>query len=141
MDIRKAQLGLVWVTEHDVVFAIETKALARRLDVSVQCVNRWSRGDKIPQTAQLALRYLMGFIDHKNWRDWRVSDRTGRLCAPNLYAFMPAELEHWSLVFDMNRALRRELQKAEKLAPPAAVKGSAKILPFKRKDELACGFQ
>ena len=99
------------MTEESVVLALATDELATRLGVTVQTVNRWTRGDPPSPTAVLALRYLMGFIDNSAWRDWRVDHRSDKLCAPNGFSFRPAELEHWELVFHTNESLWRERRK------------------------------
>lgn len=93
--------------------------VAHELGVTPQTVLRWARGERIPKAAQLALRgRIVGELLADGWAGWRVWD--GRLWAPNGYGFHPAEIEHWSLAWQMNRALQRRVRELERRGPQAA---------------------
>lgn len=109
MEIRKVQPGVVWVLSKDLSMTRYVDELAEELGVTPQTIRRWYRGERITPMAQLALRFLLGEINHPNWKDAHVSERDGKLWMSNGFGFQPGELEYVSLVYQTNRSLWRSV--------------------------------
>lgn len=128
MEIRRTGPGTCWVIDGPHVRPFTIPALAATLGVTVQTVRRWCRGDPIPRTAELALRFITGALDHPGWRDWRIGP-DGRLCAPSGHTWQPVELEGYELLFSTNRVLWQRLAELDnKPAPKRATRTAPRRL-------------
>ena len=126
MQIRRVQPGVVWVIGDDNRVVSRTiDDLATWLDVNPATVRRWANGARMPVAVDYSLRFLLGELHHPAWKRFRVNEKDGKLRAGNGYEFQPAELEHFQVIFQTNRALwnRRSAptssqSESESAAPP-----------------------